>query len=350
MLANAEGICQAITSALPATWNLVELSYAATNFGSYAAAASPSIASFFTKAQGPATPHEPSADPGLTACNAGPSFSKADARHGPQAQSLSNASLQGPDRQQPAAPAQPAGGQNLDSANAFALSNAASDKMRDVSVCWSPSSCLSRGSQTMAASAEVPQPEKQVRSAGSRDKTTHEQLQAHAGCKRKAEEGSPDISYESVGPSACSALQSSTAHARCQLEGSHDCAKLPDPIRSSAVHDGVLPFAEHSRTFPAIGVQQTIPHPQQLPHAVTANAPVGSTEAMAMPVSESWSHAQLEEQRSILRDIELRKLAGLPSKKAASLTKSKVQRPQHGIPQRSQQTLLSSKLFQKNCK
>ncbi len=352
MLANAEGICQAICATLPAAWNLVELSYAATSFGTYAAAASPSISSFFTKPHGPRVRHMSSAD-----C---PGPATSDAGQLPSVEPCSADVLVLHDGCQAVVPRATEAQQSrtylpvitASVASLPASHGAATHHILDPASSRCLASLPGEHSQMTTLMPQMTLPQNHVveeQPVSNQRSTASEQLHQRTATKRKAHEA------------ACSVREpgnavSSAAHAR-QLSSEPSPDSVPDSVEQDSCLNSPEPVDQGPDACHQSLRHTDTPLPQEHCQSPVSNhlttRPPAEFEAFSgsgahaesfTEMQNSWSHAQVQEQRRILRDIELRKLAKLPSKQAAILTSKKPQRVQHkGL----QQTMLTSKFLNK---
>ena len=376
MLANAEGLCQAITATLPASWNLVELSYAATNFGSYAAAASPSIATFFTKA--PASSRQAAAhhlaalpahlddmgpQPGMGESPQLEAQMAAAGQHHPQTShggqmppgSIGSPLPQDqPDLQRSLlrdAPSQAASSTDVPQravVDPLAAAGASSDLVSAARIQHGtagpvavsstlPNTSSGKCQGSVASSSSQP---------GSNDHRPQQQL---AGRKRKLTEGT---SSSLSGPAEMTSGELQTP-LDSSIRGLLNI--LPEPCS----HDQAKLQSANVPAVSGIGMQPcTTADGDDGPLAASAPEACIQQECGGLPAEQSTdplsvearlcarsNRAAMEEQRRIMRDIELRRLAGLPGKHKVTLPQKFSSKPNPGSRNSSQQTLLSSKHF-----
>ena len=385
MLANAEGLCQAITGTLPAAWNLVELSYAASNFGNYAAAASPSIASFFTKAHASSKQnlmHRTAA--GLARTESGYAQSDTGGLSHNEVQLLDAGQhcQQSPDDQQgcqlrpdgtfkpfPAAKSEPAGSLWQDSAALAASMVGAAHRSGNPVASGGLSrttSCaaghLTGNTGPVGLGAAPPHPglglHGSVASSSSQPSMDVSRAQQQlSGSKRKALETTGSsmhvqaalASEEMQAPPAVSAPSGPSADAIFSGSCSSSHLSLPDKInlQCAIVHPMADSSSQHCDCAdggkgPAPRVSKECSAKEHGDISLQQSAESIAAEAR---LCTRLNQAAVEEQRRILRDIELRRLAGLPGKHKGTLLQKVVAKPPSGARSSSQQTLFSSKHF-----
>ncbi|KAK9831624.1 hypothetical protein WJX74_003145 [Apatococcus lobatus] len=382
MLANAEGLCQAIAATLPAAWNLVELSYAATNFGSYAAAASPSIASFFTKA--PAStkqdplhctaavlpcPESTIAHPmmgGLPQHEA--LVHSRDKGHSRDAQIDQHAGQLGPDYKsvhQRSSKAAPAVGQESPAQAASFTGAQHRPRCHHIGAGHDPESgpgqehgpTVPMAANTAQLIPTLDSTQCSMPTCSSQPDTNVSTAQQQlAGTKRKVAESTSTSTNESA--LLASGLEQSfrasdvmQGLSRAHIEPcSASSLSLPKESASlQQVDSPTTPYIGVHRFAPTNGVDGPPPtaseeclHKEQGDQSAHPSVEALSAEAR---LCARLNQAAVEEQRKILRDIELRRLASLPGKHRGVLPSKALSKTKPSSSSFIQQTLLSSKLF-----
>ena len=350
MLANAEGVCQAITATLPAAWNLVEVNYAATNFGSYSAAASPSIASFFLK------PHKPdSANRVLESLPVAPSVARLQPGQthgeGPSAgksTSCRQASTADPSRlddqhipslSQPAevAHSEQHGRERHDSTSVEAhvdsgppLRSSEADILRQPG----PDGQVFGGAAATGQPANCQLP---VHSSSSCSILPGFAKQQHLSIKRKCpgeasiRESDSEILESSMKPSLPSSQHCNDLHSNYVPE-EHEASGLShtDSRHNKDCH------SPKSVSLQMLDSQSAL-QPCRCRRHLDAEAVQPATNCC-----DGWTHADVQQQRSILRDIELQRLTRLAGTQSNS---EHAKGSQVGNQKRIKQTTLSVAKF-----
>ena len=395
MLANAEGLCQAITGTLPTAWNLVELSYAATNFGNYAAAACPSIASFFTKAHASSKQnlmHHTAAGLAHTQSRHAQSDMGGLSQNEAQLLEAGQHCQEPQDEQQgcqlrpdgalkpfPATKSEPASSLWQDSAALAASSIGAAQRSGNPVAAGglSQATGCAAGAQhgktvpaltdtgtccPVAVNAALSHPglgpHGSLASSSSQANADFSKAQQHlSGSKRKALETTGNFlhlqaalaSEEVQAPPAVSAPSVPSADATFSGYCSPSHASLPGKANLPCGIVQSVANSSSQRCDFAAGEKRPMPRVSEECSAqehidASLQQPAESIAAEAR-LCARLNHAAVEEQRRILRDIELRRLAGLPGKHKGTIVQKVVPKPPSGARSSSQQTLFSSKHF-----
>lgn len=339
MLANAEGVCQAITATLPAAWNLVEVSYAATNFGSYSAAASPSIASFFMK------PKSHSSKPVVESMPSVPASSRlASSQQGSEANLAADSSRLGDQCNQSLLEPTDGLSLQLQAQEEHSSRSLAADADRSVDGDVLGGSRPDGQASTAAPSATVQSAHCHHHSINSCAILPDSSQEQQVGLKRKCPDEANTVcsNTETLRPSMDPVLPFG------RHTGDHHCCTVHQQDEAPALcHSDARHNTHHSVSMHSASSQR--PDEQIALQPCMCNAS-GHWHPAAPPPAESiaddWDNASVQEQRNILRDIELRRLARNSGTRSNPLHSSGSQagsQKAKAVPK--QTTLAASKFF-----